>query len=242
MSARLLTATAQGRELREASRRLPARALALAVLTGLTSLAIGRAFSWWLVPGYLALMSWLVAYPRPDDRPAREADLPAADGAASPPGEAPVAVEPNDSGGDNLGTAEAAEAPTRSRRRSRRAKPKPLPDPPAAAVWIRVGPGQFVRAEAPAPAAEIAPAPAAEEKTAGPPDPPQAPAELTPAAAEAAAPARPRRYQAVRVAIPQPQRLGSRLGYRSRWDRPRRWRAGRRAAAPGSPRLIPAGA
>lgn len=119
----------------------PARAAALAALAVVTSLAVGRAFSWWLVPGYLALMGWLVApSTRRDARPAAPA-IPDTDPAPAPNDDSP---EP---GGTPPVEPPTTEVPARSRKRTRKTKAKVPVEPLEPAVWVRVGPGQFVRAE-----------------------------------------------------------------------------------------------
>jgi hypothetical protein len=214
VSARLIATLPHESELRGTTRRPPARSVALAALVGLTSLAVGRAFSWWLVPVYLVLMSWLLAPPRTDGHSTRETD--------AWPSEGPATDEPDPGPEAEVPPAPAAtEAPAPSRKRTRkpRSKPKsksrPLPDPPEEAVWIRVGPGQFVRAEAPA-ATIDPPAPTTEEAATVP---------------ETVLPTQPRRRRAIRIEAPPPPRAARYPSRAPFHHGPTRWRAVRLAIA-----------
>lgn len=186
------------------------RSLALAALAIVTSLAVGRAFSWWLVPGYLALMVWLVApSARRDTRtpaPATTDTEPDSSAAEDSPEPSPApAAEPL-----------SAEAPPRTRKRTRKAKPKLAVEPPEPAVWVRVGPGQFVRAEG-----LVEPAPEASATDPVPPPDPPPEASPEPPATDPA----PRRRRAVRFEPPRGFHLRPTRYRRSTESRSSRWKA-----------------
>jgi hypothetical protein len=135
------------------ARRLPERGrrAALAALILLTSAAVGSAVSWWLVPGYLVLMGWLLGGPRPETAPSPDlegfAPHVAGDCEIQPSTRAEAPGEPESP------TPAATNDPTGATRRKRRRKAKARI--PAAvgetATWVRVGPGKFIRVEGPAP-------------------------------------------------------------------------------------------
>lgn len=127
------------------ARRPPERGrrLALASLILLTSVAVGAAVSWWLVPGYLGLMAWLLAGPRaespePSSTRFRLAEVPAALPEPAEPREVAEAALP-------IAPAEMPEPAKKPKRRKRAAKSALPAD--ETATWVRVGPGKFVRVD-----------------------------------------------------------------------------------------------
>lgn len=107
------------------------------------SLALGWQGSWWLVPGYWLVMSWLLlggesrtVLSTPVDNGSLETETPGCDGApTASPGEPLPDVD----------TAASRKAgPNRARRRAR--KPR-AGEPVATATWVQVAPGKFVRVE-----------------------------------------------------------------------------------------------
>lgn len=217
-------ATAPGRFV-EGRARHSARWLVLGALVVLTSWAIERAFSGWLIPGYLGLVAWLVAGPRASgpETPAGPASTRAArDESTEPaPGGEGRSSDPPGGAGPAPGEPEAAPRP---RRRTRRPKmPPPPPEPPAEAVWVRVGPGKFVRVERDAcvagpDAPGIDPPPVEPEPSSAPPPPADHPtAEVAPR----------ERVRAVRIDIPEQHTEQARRPQLARPAGPPRWRATR---------------
>ncbi len=120
------------------------RSAVLAILIGLTSLAVGATTSPWLVPPYLGAMGWLLLVParRPLDGEPSTTENATQQHVTSV--SFPTAPEPAE---DVSPAVEAAPKPKKPRRKAK-AKAKDAPAAlPTVATFVQVAPGKFVRVE-----------------------------------------------------------------------------------------------
>jgi hypothetical protein len=119
----------------------------LGVLIVTTCVVLGWQASWWLVPGYLLLMTWLLA--GADVRTTAVTDrAPAPSGceAGAAPGEQPSTEIRTTASEAQAGTETATVV---KKRRTRKPRAKPSVPEPVEARWVQVAPGKFVRVEKP---------------------------------------------------------------------------------------------
>ena len=138
------------------------RRLGIFGLAGLTSLVLGWYASWWLVPVYLGLMSWLVGSPASaeDDQGVSEG---VSGGTVEPSidrrtrsrtqavdGSAPSSGFEAASGSEaTLTKTKRKTVSSRAGRKRARAGAQAVCEKPVAIHFVKVGPGQFVRVEEP---------------------------------------------------------------------------------------------